>query len=166
MSDQKWVETYKCSLQSYSLEQLRHISEQGVWSLGQMYNHLILASLDYLDQVEMCAAAGEEQKLGKTEAGEHLYQLGGFPPIKIKLPDGPANSPSNTESIEDLMRGLDQVWQKIKEWEGKLDTINPNYKVKHAGFGWLNAQEWFALVDMHLRHHLCQKCELEEGYKH
>ncbi|WP_342774517.1 DinB family protein [Paenibacillus piri] len=127
-----------------------------------MYDHLILAALDYIDQVERCAASVEEQKLGKTEAGEQLYQLGGFPPIKIKLPDGPENSPSNSESKEDLMRGLDKVLLEMKEWEWKVDTINPNYKVKHDGFGWLNAREWFALVGMHFRHHLRQKSELEQ----
>jgi hypothetical protein len=127
-----------------------------------MYNHLILAALDYLDHVEICAAAGEEQKLGKTEAGEHLYKLGGFPPIKIKLQDGPENTPSNSESKADLTRGLDQVLQKMREWEGKVDAINPNYKAKHDGFGWLNAQEWFDLVGMHFRHHLREKSELEQ----
>lgn len=162
MDDQKLIEAYKSYLQSYSPEQLRYITAQGVWSLGQMYNHLILAALDYLDNVEICAAAGEEQKLGMTEAGEHLFKLGGFPPVKIKLPDGPENRPSNSESIEGLIRGLDQVLQKMREWEGKVDIINPNYKVKHDGFGWLNAREWFDLVGMHFRHHLLQKSELEQ----
>ncbi|OPA75098.1 hypothetical protein BVG16_21030 [Paenibacillus selenitireducens] len=156
------IETYKSFLENYSLEQLRHITEQGVWSLGQMYDHLILAALDYLDNVETCAAASEEQALGMTEAGKHLFKLGGFPPVKIKLPDGPNNTPSNSESKESLMRGLDQVIQKMNEWEGKVDTINPNYKVKHGGFGWLNAREWFDLVGMHFRHHLLQKSELEQ----
>jgi hypothetical protein len=44
----------------------------------------------------------------------------------------------------------------------KVDDINPNYRVEHGGFGWLNAQEWFALVGMHFRHHLRQKYELEQ----
>ncbi|MFC5650337.1 DinB family protein [Paenibacillus solisilvae] len=162
MSDQQWIEIYKSDLQSYSLQQLRQITSQGAWSLSQLYNHLILAALDYLDQVEICATAGVEQMLGKTEAGKELFKLGGFPPIKIKLPDGPENTPSNSESKEDLRRGLDQVLQRMREWEGKLDRINPNYKAKHDGFGWLNAKDWFDLVGMHFRHHLRQKSELEQ----
>lgn len=162
MSDLELIEMYKNYLQSYSLEQLRNITEQGVWSLGQMYSHVILVAFEYLGNVEACAAATEEQKLGKTEAGEHLYKLRGFPPIKIKLRDVPGNTPSNSESKEDLMRGLDQVLQKMSEWEGKVNEINPNYKVKHDGFGWLNAREWYDLVDMHFRHHLRQKSELEQ----
>ena len=161
MSNQTWIEIYKAGLQRYTMEQLRQIPAPGVWSLGQLYNHAILTALDYLDKVEMCAAAEEEQSLGKTEGGEHLFQLGGFPPVKIKLPDGPEISPSNSDSKEDLMQGLDQVMKRMKEWEGKINQLNPNCKIKHDGFGWLNAREWFALVDMHFRHHLRQKEELE-----
>ncbi|KQL49640.1 hypothetical protein AN963_07920 [Brevibacillus choshinensis] len=161
MSDLKLIEAYKNNLQNYSLEQLRHITEQGVWSLGQMYSHLILVALEYLDNVESCAKASEEQLLGKTNAGERLYKLGAFPPIKIKLPDLPENTPSNSERKEDPIDGLNQVQQKMMEWEWKVDTVNPNYKAEHDGFGWLNAREWFDLIDMHFRHHLSQQRELE-----
>ncbi|MGM0867499.1 MAG: DinB family protein [Bacillota bacterium] len=167
MSDLSLIETYKRDLQNYSLEKLRYISAEGVWSIGQMYDHLILVAHEYLDNVETCAAAVEEQKLGKTEFGEHLYKIGGFPPIKIKLPDELNAPPSNSDSIEDLMSRLDQVMQRLRQWESKVNTINPNYKVKHGGFGWLNAREWYDLVSMHFRHHLRQKHELEQklGFK-
>jgi hypothetical protein len=49
----------------------------------------------------------------------------------------------------------------LGQWESKVDYINPNNKVKHGGFGWLNAKEWYNLVGMHFRHHLRQKEELE-----
>ncbi|MBH5318439.1 DinB family protein [Paenibacillus sp. GSMTC-2017] len=162
MNDQTCIETYKSDWQYYSLEKLRYKSGPEVWSLGQMYDHLILTALDYFEQVETCASATVEQPLGKTEAGEFIFKTGGFPPIKIKLPEGPENSPSNLESIEDLTGGLDQVLQKIGELETSVNQINPNFKVKHDGFGWLNGQEWFALVGMHFRHHLRQKSELEQ----
>ncbi|MDQ0430163.1 MULTISPECIES: hypothetical protein [Caryophanaceae] len=47
----------------------------------------------------------------------------------------------------------------------KLASIDPNHKVEHGGFGWLNAKEWHKLVDMHFRHHLRQKEELESYLK-
>jgi hypothetical protein len=52
--------------------------------------------------------------------------------------------------------------QRLRQWESRVDAINPNYKVKHEGFGWLNAREWFDLVGMYFRHHLRQKGELEQ----
>lgn len=156
------IDLYKRELKRYSIDQLRYVSEQGVWSLGQMYDHMILTALDYLDQVQRCASESEEQHQGKTEVGNQLFNAGSFPPIKIKLPDGPENAPSNSETVDDLMCGLDMVLKRMFEWEGKVNTINPNNKVRHDGFGWLNAREWFDLVDMHFRHHLRQKVELEQ----
>jgi hypothetical protein len=162
LNDYHTIEIYKDHLQHFSKDQLRHISAEGTWSLGQMYLHLIEVAFEYLENVEACSAASEEQKLGKTVAGEDLYKRGGFPPIKIKLPDNPENTPSNTKKKEELMQGLIQVEKKMRVWEEKVIAINPNFKVKHGGFGWLNAREWFDLVDMHFRHHLRQKQELEE----
>jgi DinB superfamily len=162
LRDQGLIESYKSNLQNYSLEQLRYKTAEGVWSIGQMYDHLILVAHEYLDNVETCAVSVEEQNLGKTEFGEQLFKIGGFPPIKIKLPDELNSPPSNSDSIEVLMSRLDQVMQRMKQWESKVNTINPNYKVKHGGFGWLSAREWYDLVNMHFRHHLRQKHELEQ----
>lgn len=162
MNDLQLIETYKSDLQNYSVEQLRHIPEAGVWSLCQMYDHVILVAHEYLDHVDSCAAAVEEQKLGKTEFGEKLFQNGGFPPIKIRLPDEMNAPPNNSETSGELIRRVDQVIERMKDWEGKVDAINPNYKIKHGGFGWLNAREWYDLIGMHFRHHLRQKSELEQ----
>ena len=162
MNDLKLIETYKSFLQKYSLEQLRHIPEQGVWSISQMYDHLIVVAHEYLDSVEACALAVREQKQGKTEFGEYLFNIGGFPPIKIKLPDELDTPPDNTKMKEDIMLELDLLMKRMKELKMKVNDINPNYKNKHGGFGWLNAQEWFDLVGMHFRHHLRQKYELDQ----
>jgi DinB superfamily len=162
MNEFQLIETYKDDLKNYSLEQLRHIPEPGVWSLCQMYDHCILVAQEYLDCVESCAAETEEKERGKTEFGERLFKNGGFPPIKIKLPDELNAPPNNTENNGQLINRLDQLLERLSVWEGKLDAINPNCKIEHGGFGWLNAQEWYDLVGMHFRHHLRQKNELEQ----
>lgn len=162
MSDLKLIEEYKNQLLRYSPEQLWYIPEPGVWSICQMYNHLIEVAQEYLDNAAACMAASEAQPLGKTEAGERLYALGGFPPKKIKLPAALEHIPSHSETKEELAAGLDQLIQKMMEWEDKVDKVNPTHKIKHGGFGWLNAREWFDLIGMHFRHHLLQKSELEQ----
>ncbi|WP_406687855.1 DinB family protein [Rossellomorea vietnamensis] len=164
MNELTLIETYKGFLQAYSPEQLRYIPETGVWSIGQMYDHLLVVAHEYLDSVEACALAGGEQTDGKTEFGEYLFNLGGFPPIKIQLPPELNAPPDNTKTKEDMRRELDQLMERMKELEMKLDEINPNSKQKHGGFGWLNAQEWFDLVGIHFRHHLRQKYELDEAW--
>lgn len=162
MSEISVIETYKNALHNYSLEQLRYIPAGGVWSICQMYDHLILVAFEYLENVEACAITKEEQILGKTAFGENLFKNGGFPPIKIKLPDELNAPPNNSDCNEVLMSRLEQVEKKMRYWQWKVNQINPNYKVKHGGFGWLNAREWYDLVDMHFRHHLRQKSDLED----
>lgn len=162
MSELKLINTYKNELQNYSLEQLRYKSEEAVWSIGQMYDHLIVVAHEYLDNMEACSIIQNEQPLGKTEFGELLYKIGGFPPIKIKLPDELNTPPNNSDSKDELISRMDQVILRLSQWESKGDNISPNYKVKHGGFGWLNAREWYDLVGMHFRHHLRQKDELEQ----
>ncbi|MFC7370894.1 DinB family protein [Fictibacillus iocasae] len=162
MSDITLIETYKHFLQQYSQEQLRHIPEVGVWSICQMYDHLIVVAHEYVDCVESCANAVEEQNKGKTEFGDYLFNIGCFPPVKIKLPPDLDGPPDNTKSKEEITFELDKLMDRMKVWEVKAVDINPNIKEKHGGFGWLNAQEWLALVGMHFRHHLRQKYELDQ----
>jgi DinB superfamily len=161
MSDNKLLLTFKSDLYTYSLEQLRYISKEGVWSIGQMYDHLIVVAHEYLDNMETCATSNEEQVLGKTQFGEQLFRNGGFPPIKIRLPDELNSPPNNSDSKEHLISRMDQLIQRLNHWESKVNNIYPNYRVEHGGFGWLNAKEWYNLVGMHFHHHLRQKKELE-----
>lgn len=162
MNDLKLIETYKSFLQDYSLEQIRYIPDPGVWSIGQMYDHLIVVAHEYLDSAEVCSLACEENPRDKTKFGEYLFNIGGFPPIKIELPPELNASPNNEKKKEDLILELDQLMKRMSEVKMKVEKINPNYKVKHGGFGWLNAQEWLDLVAMHFRHHLRQKYELDQ----
>ncbi|MGE6256348.1 DinB family protein [Heyndrickxia sporothermodurans] len=163
MSDLKVIETYKGCLQNYSLEQLRYKTTENVWSIGQMYDHLIVVAHEYLDNVEACAASEADQKLGKSEFGEKLFKLKDFPPIKIKLPNELNSPPNNSDSKEKLMHRLEILIQRLIQLENKFDALNPNSKVNHKGFGWLNAREWYDLVGMHFRHHLRQKRELDQN---
>lgn len=161
MSDYQLLNSFKSDLYNYSLEQLSYVSEEGVWSVGQMYDHLIVVAHEYLDNMETCATLNEEKTLGKTQFGEQLFRNGGFPPIKIRLPDEQNAPPNNSNSKEDLISRMDLLIQRVSCWESKVEYINQNSKVEHGGFGWLNAKNWYDLVGMHFRHHLRQKEELE-----
>ena len=155
--------TFKKELANYSSEQLQRIPEEGVWSIGQMYDHLIVVAHEYLDNVSVCSGAIEEQFLEKTPAGKELFKNKGFPAIKIRLPDEMNAPPNNSGSQEDLINRMEKLIQRVEYWESQVDAIHPECKAKHGGFGWLNAREWLDLVEMHSRHHLRQKEELE-GY--
>ncbi|OZB95485.1 hypothetical protein CJP46_14920 [Paenibacillus sp. XY044] len=162
MEDFELIEGYRRDLNKYSTWQLRYIPGPEIWSIGQMYDHLIAVAMEYLAYVQACAESTEEQPLGKTPNGEELFRRGSFPQIKIKLEGAQAASPNNALSREELDAGLVKVMGKMQEWESKLDGVHPDGKVRHGGFGWLNAQEWYRLIGMHFRHHLRQQAELEQ----
>ncbi|OXT16717.1 hypothetical protein B9K06_14980 [Bacillus sp. OG2] len=162
MAEQSVMEIYKQSLGKYDLEQLRQIPADGVWSLAQMYDHVIVVADEYLDEAEACAAAEPVQDRGKTEFGEKLFREGGFPPVKIRLPDEMNQPPDNSGTSASLLERLVQLERRMRELGQKLDKIQPDLKTEHGGFGWLSAMEWHELAEMHFRHHLRQKGELEE----
>lgn len=159
------LSTFQKELSTYSPEQLRSIPGEGVWSIGQMYDHLIVVAHEYLDNVAVCAEAKEDPFLEKTPAGKELFHNKGFPPIKIRLPDEMNAPPNNSDSQEDLINRMEKLIQRVGYWELQVDEISPERKAKHGGFGWLNAREWLDLVEMHSRHHLRQKEELERYLK-
>ncbi|MGP1906879.1 DinB family protein [Metabacillus sp. JX24] len=162
MRDSQLLKGFITDLQTYPDHKLREIPSDGGWSLGQMYQHLIEVSLEYLENAEACSKAAADPDLEKSEGGKALFERGGFPPIKIKLPDLPGNTPSNNRSKQELLQGFLEVEKRMERQEKKASKTNPACKQRHGGFGWLNAAEWYVLVDMHLRHHLRQKKEIEQ----
>lgn len=152
---------FKKDLDGYTERQLRYKETADIWSIGQMYDHIIVVAEEYADEIERCLASHEEQPLEKTEFGERLFQAGGFPPIKIRLPDEMNQPPNNTDSRETLERRIDDLSARLKRLEPLIRSANPDIKARHGGFGWLNAQEWYELIEMHTRHHLRQQADLE-----
>ncbi|WP_257964271.1 hypothetical protein [Bacillus sp. UMB0728] len=70
--------------------------------------------------------------------------------------------PDNSGTSASLLERLVQLERRMRELGEKLDKIQPDLKTEHGGFGWLSAMEWHELAEMHFRHHLRQKGELEE----
>jgi hypothetical protein len=64
-----------------------------------------------------------------------------------------------------LSNRMEKLMDRVEYWGSQVDEIPPARKAKHGGFGWLNAREWLDLVEMHSRHHLRQKEELERYLK-
>lgn len=152
---------FKADLDGYTERQLHYKEAEDIWSLGQMYDHIIVVAEEYADEIERCLTSHAEQPLGKTEFGERLFQTGGFPPIKIRLPDAMNQPPNNTDSRDMLKQRIDDLSVRLKRLEPLVFSANQDVKSLHGGFGWLNAQEWYALIEMHTRHHLRQQTELE-----
>lgn len=158
------VKHYLDQLNTYTEEQFNYRSAEGSWSLGQMYEHLALSSfMFFLANTKRCL----EKRKGKEEGamnehGRALFAVGSFPAIKIKMPEAVAHVPvARPLAIykEELQRIVIDAQAMIEP----LSQDTGQYKTYHPVFGWLSANEWYKMLEMHLRHHLRQQAELESA---
>lgn len=158
------VKSYIDSLDSYSDEKFLEKKDDNTWSLGQMYEHLFLTSnFFFLANVVRCLEQRKGQLGGeRNKFGDNAFKYGGFPPVKIKIPE-PLQGP---QPVAKLKNEYKHLFEKILiDAESKLEAVQNDageYKTYHAALGWLNAYEWFYNLEMHFRHHLRQKEELEQ----
>lgn len=162
------VHQYIQALEPYRIEQLTLQPDAEQWSLGQMYNHLIQSAQQmHLANIDNCIKRQQaEEEITevnyKTYAGEAILELGEFPPIRVQVPASPFYTPTQPATKAELIAGLEQVLAHMQKIEPLLETVDPQYTVAHPRFGHLNAQEWFAIIDMHYRHHWLQKNRLDQ----
>jgi hypothetical protein len=154
------VGRYLVELENLTMEQLLAKPNEEEWSIGQMYMHLIQsAQFMHLHNVDQCLNGSEAvlRNTGeKTDNGRAAFELGSFPPIRIRVPASPQYTPQQPDSKEQLMEGLRGVVERMKRTEIALSQAPEGNRIVHPGFGALNATEWFLLVEMHYRHHLLQ----------
>jgi|WetSurMetagenome_2_1015567.scaffolds.fasta_scaffold194726_1 hypothetical protein len=151
------------SLSQYSEEQFARKPDENSWSIGQVYNHLVTGTRLYqLQQVARCLEGKKNEKnAGKKLPGKLTFLLGSFPPLRIKVPPSEIYTPKQPSNIETMKTGLEKLITIMRETERKLAGASAISKTSHPAFGFLNAQEWFHLIEMHFRHHLHQKKRLD-----
>ncbi|MNO28545.1 DinB superfamily protein [compost metagenome] len=165
---QRFEETanhYIQELDNFSMEQLKRQPGEGEWSLGQMYQHLINSALYMqLRNVEQCLQSEDPVApiTEKTKEGTEIFNQGSFPPIRVHVPPSPQYTPTQPESKEQLIQGLNTVIDRMKEIMPQLEQAPIRNTVPHPRFGPLNSKEWFLLIEMHYRHHLLQLERLEK----
>ncbi|MNN32961.1 DinB superfamily protein [compost metagenome] len=101
----------------------------------------------------------------KTKEGTEIFNQGSFPPIRVHVPPSPQYTPTQPESKEQLIQGLNTVIDRMKEIMPQLEQAPIRNTVPHPRFGPLNSKEWFLLIEMHYRHHLLQMERLEKFLK-
>lgn len=158
------IEIYINGLDSYTPENFKVSFKEDIWSLAQMYEHIIEASNKFhLANTLRCIEQRKGQIGGdKTENGEKIYNHGMMPPIKIKIP-GPFQNfkVEENKDIEYYKVALNKLIVDASKFPENLASDAGLYKTEHPFFGFLNANEWYKNFEMHIKHHLRQKTELE-----
>lgn len=159
---------------AYYLEQLKGISQEKLtrqpsedqWSVGQLYAHLIgVTQFMSLRSIALCQEGNPEAiSVGgsRSELGEALFQSGGFPDVKIRVPPSPQYTPKQPNDADELVHGLKDIVKRMKAVEPTLDDIPAENRAPHPRLGLFNAKEWFCMVEMHFRHHLKQLKSLQQ----
>ncbi|OZB94243.1 DinB family protein [Paenibacillus sp. XY044] len=154
------VDRYLTELEGLSMDQLLSKTNEEEWSIGQMYLHLIQsAQFMQLQQVDHCLAgsgAALATTEDKSEIGRTVFELGSFPPVRVRVPASPQYTPQQPESKEQLIEGLRGVVERMKRMEPAVSQAPEQNKIPHPRLGPLSAKEWFLLVEMHYRHHFLQ----------
>ena len=152
------------SLDSYSEEQFTKKPDADSWSIGQVYHHLIAGTNRFhLQHIASCLdGKGKNIRGGKKFPGKFVFLIGSFPDAKIKVPPSDAYTPKQPAGIADMRFALTQLIETMRETAGKIGSASKSIKLEHPAFGYLNASEWFSMIEMHFRHHLRQKARLDK----
>ncbi|WP_181586671.1 MULTISPECIES: DinB family protein [Paenibacillus] len=167
---ERMLERYLQELELMSDAQLSYKPSETEWSVGQMYQHLIQSAMKmHLANVRLCINADEKAvkktEQGKTEAGKAVFAQGSFPPIRIHVPASPEYTPLQPNGRESIIQGFSEVKDEMRRMELLLEETTLESTLPHPSFGRLNAEEWFALVEMHYRHHFLQLERLKKAWE-
>ncbi|WP_428657863.1 DinB family protein [Runella sp.] len=160
---EKTITGYINALDGYTDEQFSYKPAEDVWSLGQMYEHLLLsANFFFLANTLRCLEQRKGQLGGeKNQYGDNLYKYNKFPPVKLKIPEVLRGPEPVAKSMDAYRIAFPKVLEDAKKLIEPVTKDAGQYKCIQPAFDWLNAHEWYHLMEMHFRHHLRQQAELE-----
>jgi len=153
---------WESELEKYSDEQFAMKPSPESWSIGQVYEHLVMGGLNYhVKQIEQCMFNDENKRENKTLLGKMIFLLHAFPPVRIKVPPSQTYTPQQPENKERIKAGMRLLKKKLQDLSGEIDHAVHVGKTKHRALGYLDAQEWYRLIVMHFRHHRLQKKRID-----
>jgi hypothetical protein len=151
----RWV----AGLDEYEEASWRKAPAPGVWSMSQVYTHILEVGALALDRIRVCHERAEGRPK-KTLAGKLVYLIGGLPPIRVKAPKSVNNAPAHPESKDVVRDALLSFKARMKELAPTVTSARG--VATHPIMGKLTAPEWFIFMEMHLRHHLRQKKRIDQ----
>ena len=119
---------WESELEKYSDVQFAMKPFPESWSIGQVYEHLVMGALNYhIKQIEQCLVNDENQREKKTFQGKLIFVIHAFPPIRIKVPPSPTYTPKQPESKEKIKAGMRLLQKKLNDLSVEIE------KTVHGG---------------------------------
>jgi hypothetical protein len=157
-----WIE----ELSKYDFEKIIAQPAENKWSMGQVGIHLWMSAKGFFfKNAEKCLnQEGAQTGGGKTFSGHVVFTFKMFPPVRYEMPRSVAIVPKQPESKEQLIAKLEEIKKMATEYIHRIPQSNPALKIKHPFLGWLNTAEWISLCNIHFRHHVRQKKNIEKHF--
>mgnify|MGYP000155921798 FL=1 len=149
------------ALSGYSYDQLLIKPNETSWSLGQLYLHIINESEWYNSQMEIALIDLNHRDKPMTLEAQQLFDRGEFEDRRIVGDQTIAQSITQPESIDQLLRDLHTLKKASHDLWLKIQQDQNHGKSQHPGLGYFTALQWILFSEMHLRHHLKQKQRLD-----
>lgn len=157
----KAIDTWSEVLDNYTDTLFALKPNEESWALGQVCQHLISSTRRVFIVINKCLASNANEFEHKTEAGEKAFASNILSEVKVKVPISIQAIPMQPEN----RKVVKEEFEELKKIFGTLAVIinnsSSNGKEKHPVLGFLNAKEWLQTVEMHFRHHLKQKEDID-----
>jgi hypothetical protein len=156
------IDDYKSRLDNYTLQQFQLKPSTDRWSAGEVYTHLIRATLLYhLRMVDRCLNSNENAEQHSKPHAQAEFDANESAPVKVKIQSSPGYDPPMPESIEKVGADIDAVLKRMLSTRDKLLTDPESGKTEHPSYGFIDAKQWYQVIGMHWKHHLMQLDELD-----
>lgn len=156
------LDQYSARLDQYNFGQFTLKPASDRWCVGEVYSHLIRATLLYhLRVVDRCLSNLENAEEKATPNASADFESKEMAPVKVKVPPTPGYDPPMPESIEKVRSDIEAVRKRMLAVRDKLITEPESGKMEHPIYGYLDAKQWYQLIGMHWKHHLMQLDELD-----
>lgn len=153
------IESWINYLDDYTIELLQQHVANTVWSLGQVYVHIIDDTRYFVTQMKIAVATDDNNEQTTQAAAKELFVNNEFPDIKIA---GPATDTfiRQPDSVVALSQALEQIKDEVNNlFSGEIR----DGKTAHPGLGYFTAQEWLQFADIHMSHHFRQKKRIDNN---
>lgn len=148
-------------LDDYTLEMLCREPQPGLWSLGQLYVHIIDDTGYFIEQIKAALLTDADSEKEMHEDARAIFGNNGFPDALLT---GPSTGVSirQPQSKDELLQSLTFIKEEVNRLYAAYDFSVSKGKTSHPGFHFFSASEWLKFAEMHMRHHFRQKKRIDD----
>lgn len=149
-------------LKNFKDEQIALKASENQWCLAELYDHIMRVARTYqIPNFRKCLSEGVRKPLAKNYKGFVIFDVNYLPYTKMRMESFPTKIMNDfTPTIkpkQELIEEFESFIEEVKSLESELLSSHSSIKYLHPLFGWINATEWFRLIEIHTRHHLPQR---------